>query len=228
LRVTPEQRLSMIATVNETTASSALTVVDHPLVATKLAVIRASTTAPDEFRRNVQEVSALLLCEAARDWQVREVEIATPLKRCAGAVLAHAVVIVPILRAGLGMLDGMLRVLPQASVGHIGLYRDEETLRPVSYFCRLPLDVRDAEVLVLDPMLATGHSACEAVSMLKAQGATRIRFVCLVSCDAGIAQLQSVHPDVQIITAAVDPELNDFGYIVPGLGDAGDRYFGTG
>ena len=170
----------------------------------------------------------LLLCEAAREWRTRDLEIETPLKSCAGAVLAHPVVLVPILRAGLGMVEGMLRLLPEASVGHIGLYRDEETLRPVSYYARFPVNVGQAEVLLLDPMLATGHSACEAVSMLKAQGATRIRFVCLVSCDAGITQLQTAHPDVPIVTAAIDPELNDFGYIVPGLGDAGDRYFGTG
>lgn len=205
-----------------------LIVVDHPLVATKLTIVRAKTTAPDEFRRNVQEISMLLVTEAARHWNVRAIEVETPLENCAGAILAHPIVLVPILRAGLGMLDGMLRLLPDASIGHIGLYRDEETLRPVNYFSRLPVNVAAAEVLVLDPMLATGHSACEAVALLKAQGARRIQFVCLVACDAGIAQLHKAHADVSIITAAIDPTLNDFGYIVPGLGDAGDRCFGTG
>ena len=136
--------------------------------------------------------------------------------------------LVPILRAGLGMLDGMLRLVPDASVGHIGIYRDEETLRPVTYFSRLPTNLSEAQVVLVDPMLATGNSACEAVGVLKAQGAKRIQFLCLVACPPGIAQLQSTHPDVSIFTAAIDPELNNVGYIVPGLGDAGDRYFGTG
>ncbi len=133
----------------------------------------------------------------------------------------------PILRAGLGMLDGMLRLLPDARVGHLGLYRDEKTLRPVTYYSRLPANIADAHVLLLDPMLATGFSACAAVSLLKERGAQRIQFISVVACPAGIAQLQSAHPDVPIVTAAIDPELNDVGYIVPGLGDAGDRYFGT-
>jgi uracil phosphoribosyltransferase len=203
-------------------------VIEHPLVAAKLSILRAKTTAPDEFRRNLQEIAIVLLGEASRAWTTASIEIETPLRNCEGHVLARPVVLVPILRAGLGMLEGMLRVLPDASIGHIGLYRDEETLRPVSYFCRLPVNVAEAQVLLLDPMLATGGSACEAVSMLKAQGATRIQFVCVVACPPGIAKLQSEHRDIAIITAAIDPELNQFGFIVPGLGDAGDRYFGTG
>lgn len=203
-------------------------VIEHPLVAAKLSVLRAKTTRTGEFRRNLQELSILLLAEASRTWATAATEVETPLQTCAGAVLARPVVLVPILRAGLGMLDGMLQVLPEVQVGHLGLYRDEKTLRPISYYRRLPADLPDAEVLLLDPMLATGHSACEAVSILKALDARHIQFVCVVACPTGIEQLQRDHPDVPIITAAIDPVLNDVGYIVPGLGDAGDRYFGTG
>jgi uracil phosphoribosyltransferase len=205
-----------------------LTVVEHPLVAMKLSILRAKTTAPDEFRRNMQELSMLLLGEASRRWETVPLEIETPLKKCTGQILARPVVLVPILRAGLGMLDGMLRLLPKASIGHIGVYRDEETLQPVTYFSRLPVNLTEAEIVLLDPMLATGNSACEAMAVLKAQGAERIQFVCVVASSAGIEQLQSSHPDATIIAGAIDPELNDFGFIVPGLGDAGDRYFGTG
>ena len=208
--------------------NSHVTVVDHPLVASALTILRNKATAPDEFRRKMHEVSALLLFEASRFWKLKSITVQTPLEPCAGSALGGPVAMVPILRAGLGMLEGMLRVLPEAEVGHIGLYRDELTLRPVSYYCRLPTNLAAAEVLLLDPMLATGHSACEAVAMLKAQSARAIQFVCLLACGAGIEQLQRAHPDVRIITAAIDPELNERGYIVPGLGDAGDRYFGTG
>jgi uracil phosphoribosyltransferase len=203
-------------------------VAQHPLLVAKLSILRARTTMPDEFRRNVQEMSILLVAEAARAWETAPIEIETPLKKSVGEILRRPVVIVPILRAGLGMLEGMLKLVPEASVGHIGLYRDEETLRPVTYFCRLPVNVTEAQVVLVDPMLATGHSASEAVSLLKGQSAKRIQFVCLLACPPGIEQLRSSHPDVPIITAAIDPELNDRGYIVPGLGDAGDRYFGTG
>ena len=203
-------------------------VVEHPLLAAKLSILRAKTTPPDEFRRNVQEMSILLLSEATRTWETAPIEVETPLRKSGANILRRPVVLVPILRAGLGMLEGMLRVVPEASVGHIGLYRDEETLRPVTYYCRLPVNLAEAEVILLDPMLATGHSASEAVTLLKAQGAKRIQFVCLVACPSGIEQLRSAHSDVAIITAAIDPELDDRGYIVPGLGDAGDRYFGTG
>lgn len=170
----------------------------------------------------------LLLAEAARAWELTTTEIETPLKKCRGHILARPVVFVPILRAGLGMLDGMSRMLPEASVGHIGVYRDEETLRPTTYFCRLPSELSEAHVILVDPMLATGNSATEAVSLLKKNGAKRIQFLCLVACPPGIEQMRSTHPDVAIVTAAIDLELNEFGYIVPGLGDAGDRYFGTG
>jgi uracil phosphoribosyltransferase len=207
---------------------SQVVVVDHPIVATGLAILRAKTTTPDLFRRHLQEIAILLFAEASRNWEIAPIEVDTPLSSCAGAVLAKPVVLVPILRAGLGMLDGILRVVPDASIGHIGLYRDAETLRPVNYYDRLPVNIAAAEALLLDPMLATGHSACEAASILKAQGARSIQFLCVLACPPGVQQFQNEHPDVPIIAAAVDPELNEFGYIVPGLGDAGDRYFGTG
>ncbi len=169
----------------------------------------------------------LLLAEASKTWPTSAVEVTTPLQSCAGVVLARPIMLVPILRAGLGLADGMLRVIPEAQVGHLGLYRDETTLRPVTYYVRLPENIADAQVLLLDPMLATGRSACAAVRILKAQGAQNIQFLCVVACPQGIAQLHQNHGDVEIVTAAVDGGLNERGYIVPGLGDAGDRYFGT-
>ena len=169
----------------------------------------------------------MLLAEASRNWATVAITIETPLRSCQGARLQRPVALVPILRAGLGMLDGMARLLPDASVGHLGLYRDEKTLRPISYYRRLPRNIAECDVLLLDPMLATGHSASEGVSILKSHGARSLQFVCVVACPAGVSQLQQAHPDVPIIAAALDPELNDIGYILPGLGDAGDRYFGT-
>ena len=206
---------------------------DHPLVAAGLSILRAKTTTPDLFRRHLQEIAILLFVEASRAWKTRSIEVETPLASSAGSdcrtrAPTSAIVLVPILRAGLGMLDGILRVAPDASIGHIGLYRDAETLRPESYYDRLPVNIAAAEVLLLDPMLATGHSACEAASMLRAQGAQRVQFLCVIACPAGVQQFHSENPDIPIVTAAVDPELDDRGYIVPGLGDAGDRYFGTG
>lgn len=205
-----------------------LKLIEHPLIAAKLSILRAKTIAPDEFRRNVQEISILLLCEVSRSWKTRVIQVETPLTTGDGKILATPIVLVPILRAGLGMSEGMLRVLPDASVGHIGIYRDEETLRPVTYFCRLPANLAEAHVVLLDPMLATGNSAREALALLKNQGAEKIQFVCIVACPQGIERVRSSHPDVDIITAAIDPELDKFGFIVPGLGDAGDRCFGTG
>ncbi|MDQ6861922.1 MAG: uracil phosphoribosyltransferase [Verrucomicrobiota bacterium] len=204
-----------------------MTVVDHPLVGSCLATLRDRNTAVPAFRQNLQQLSILLLAEASRSWTTSIIEVETPLRACAGTALSKHVALVPILRAGVGMLDGMLRILPDARVGHLGLYRDELTLRPVTYYQRLPASIATAQVLLLDPMLATGHSACEAVSILKTAGARGIQFISVLACAQGIAQLQSAHPDVAIVTAAIDPELNEFGYIVPGLGDAGDRYFGT-
>lgn len=208
--------------------NASVAVIDHPLVAAGLSILRAKQTPSDVFRRNLQDISVLLYLETSRTWSTHAIQVETPLAACPGAVLARPVVLVPILRAGLGMLDGILRIAPDASIGHIGVYRDAETLRPVSYYDRLPVNVAVAEVLLLDPMLATGNSACEAASILKAQGAERIQFLCIVACPAGVEQFQREHPDIPIVTAAIDPQLNDHGYIVPGLGDAGDRYFGTG
>ena len=204
-----------------------VTVVDHPLVAAKLSILRNKTTLPDEFRRNLQEISILLLIEAMREWETLPAQTETPLARCDTKILAQPVVLVPILRAGLGMLDGVARFLPEANVGHIGIYRNEQTLQPVSYYCRLPSELAAANVVLVDPMLATGNSATQAITLLKENGATRIQFVALVACPAGIERVQSVHAEVPIVVAAIDPELNGRGYIVPGLGDAGDRYFGT-
>src|SRR5437764_3872768 len=201
---------------------------DHPLVAASLSVLRAKQTTPEIFRQHLRELSVFLFVEASRSWKTKAIELETPLHSSSGAILAKPVVLVPILRAGLGMLDGIQRIAPQAAIGHIGLYRDAETLRPVSYYDKVPVNVAAAEGLLLDPMLATGNSACEAVSILKAQGARSIQFLCVVACPVGVQQFQREHPDVPIISAAIDPELNDHGYIVPGLGDAGDRFFGTG
>jgi len=209
-------------------ATDKVRVTNHPLVAAGLSVLRAKQTTPEIFRRYLQELSVFLFVEASRSWETKPVDIETPLASCAGAVLAKPIVLVPILRAGLGMLDGIQRVAPDAAIGHIGIYRDAETLRPVSYFERVPVNVAAAEVLLLDPMLATGNSACEASSILKAQGARSIQFLCVLASPPGIEQFHREHPDIPIVTAAIDPELDDHGYIVPGLGDAGDRYFGTG
>jgi uracil phosphoribosyltransferase len=203
-------------------------VLEHPLAATALSVVRAKQTTPEIFRRHLQDISVLLYYEASRIWRTESIEVETPLAPCAAAVLAKPIVLVPILRAGLGMLDGILRVAADSAIGHIGLYRDAETLRPVSYYDKVPVNTPAAEVLLLDPMLATGNSACEAASILKAHGAASIQFLCVVACPPGIEQFQREHPDIPIVTAAIDPRLDDHGYIVPGLGDAGDRYFGTG
>ena len=210
------------------TTQPTVTAVAHPLASAKLAVLRSKTTPHFAFRAAMQELSMLLLIEAGRSWTTVSTEVETPLKTAAVQIPDRPVILVPILRAGLGMIDGMLPLVPDAIVGHIGIYRDEEMLRPVTYFSRLPASLRIGRVVLVDPMLATGNSACAAVTLLKAQGAQTIQFICIVSCPPGINQLQSTHPEVEIIPAAIDPELNDFGYIVPGLGDAGDRYFGTG
>jgi uracil phosphoribosyltransferase len=209
-------------------ANAQIHVVDHPLVAASLSIVRAKTTTPDLFRRHLQEISVLLFVEASLRWETEAIQVETPLAPCGGAVLSKPIVLVPILRAGLGMLDGIQRAAPDASIGHVGLYRDAETLLPVSYYEKVPVNIAAAEVLLLDPMLATGNTACEAASILKAQGARSIQFLCVVACPAGVRQFHQEHPDVPIITAALDPLLDDHGYIVPGLGDAGDRYFGTG
>jgi uracil phosphoribosyltransferase len=192
-----------------------------------LSVLRSKTTTPPEFRRHLQQISILLLAHASARWETEPREIETPLARAPGQKLKRPVVFVPILRAGQAMVDGMSRVLPEAGVGHIGIYRDEKTLMPTTYFSRLPEKFVTEQVLLLDPMLATGGSAVAALQALKARSATRIQFICLVACPEGIAKVSEAHPDVEIICAAVDPGLDHRGYILPGLGDAGDRYFGT-
>jgi len=202
-------------------------VLEHSLIAAKMSVLRDKTTTTLQFRRALEQVAILLLTEASKNWPTLAREIETPLAPMTATTLAQRVVFVPILRAGLGLLEGMLRVIPEAEVGHIGLYRDEVTLRPVNYYCRLPAGLTQSHVVLLDPMLATGRSATEGATLLKAQGATSIQFVCVVACEVGIEQFHRVHSDIPIYSAAIDPELNEFGYIVPGLGDAGDRYFGT-
>lgn len=204
-----------------------VTVIDHPLVQVKLTQLRDVHTGSREFRARLNELSALMVVEATRDLGTRPKPILTPLAPYEGRMLARPVIVAPILRAGLGLVEGMLGLLPDVSVAHIGMFRNEVTHRPESYYFKAPAHLSEADVLLVDPMLATGGSATGAVAQLKEAGAQFIRFVCIVSCPAGLAQLRGAHPDVPIFTAAVDPELSDRAYIVPGLGDAGDRYFGT-
>ncbi len=207
---------------------SKVTQITHPLIQHKMAFIRDKNTGSKDFRELVEEVSMLLAYEVTRDLQTEEVEIETPICKTKCHMLSgKKTAIVPILRAGLGMVDGMLKLIPAAKVGHIGLYRDEETLQPVEYFCKLPQDIEERDVIVVDPMLATGGSAADAITLLKKRGAKNIRLVCLISAPEGIKLVQSTHPDVDIYVGSIDEKLNDHGYIVPGLGDAGDRLFGT-
>jgi uracil phosphoribosyltransferase len=201
---------------------------DHPLIQHKLSLIRDKNTGSKEFRELVKEISMLLAYEVTRDLPLEEIEIETPICKIKTKVLSgRKVGIVPILRAGLGMVDGFLNLLPAAKVGHIGLYRDPETLKPVEYYCKLPSDIDERDLIVVDPMLATGGSANAAISFIKERGAKSIRLVCLIGCPEGIKSVQETHPDVDIYIAAIDEKLNDHAYIVPGLGDAGDRLFGT-
>jgi uracil phosphoribosyltransferase len=205
-----------------------VTIVDHPLVQHKLTQLRRKETPSDVFRRYLREIAMLLAYEALRDQPIERVEIETPLTRMKAPQLAgKRVCFVSILRAGNGLLDGMLEILPSARVGHIGLYRDPRTLAAVEYYCKLPEDIAEREAIVLDPMLATGHSAAAAVTRTKELGAKSVRYVCLLAAPEGVNEMNDAHPDVPIITAAVDSHLNDHGYIVPGLGDAGDRLYGT-
>jgi len=201
---------------------------DHPLIQHKISLLRDKNTSTKEFRELVSEIAMLMAYEVTRDLPLKEVDIETPVAVAKSNVLAgKKIAIVPILRAGLGMVDGMLNLIPMAKVGHIGLYRDPETLEPVEYYCKMPEDVTEREVVVLDPMLATGGSAAAAVDFLKKKGIKNIKFMCLIAAPDGISRLSEAHPDVPIFCAAKDPELNDHAYIVPGLGDAGDRLFGT-
>jgi uracil phosphoribosyltransferase len=204
-----------------------LRVVDHPVLADRLSVLRDRETPHGVFRQAMFEAAAIMAVEVARDLPVREVEIATPLEATRGVRLREEVAVVPVLRAGLGMVEGFLRLLPDARVGHLGIYRDEEDHIPIHYYERLPPGLPDARVYVLDPMLATGGSAVEALGQLKRAGATRLELVCLVAAPVGVAAVEGEHPEVPIWTAAVDRELDENAYIRPGLGDAGDRVFGT-
>ena len=205
-----------------------VTILDHPLIQHKTTILRQTTTSNKEFREFVEEITMLMCYEALRDLPLEEVEIETPIKKTRKKVLkGKKLAIVPILRAGLGMVSGMLSLVPSAKVGHIGMYRDEETLQPHEYYCKLPPDIEDRLVVVVDPMLATGGSACDAISQIKSYGAKQIKFLCLVAAPEGIDALTKAHPDVEIYCANVDEGLNEHGYIVPGLGDAGDRIFGT-
>lgn len=203
-------------------------VMDHPLIAHKISYIRQENVGTKEFREVIGEIAQLMCYEATRDLRTEEVTIKTPLAEVKGRVLSgKKLAIIPILRAGLGMVDGMLSLIPAAKVGHIGLYRDPETLEPVEYYCKLPEDCEEREVFVVDPMLATGGSSSAAIRMLKEKGVKHIRFLCIIAAPEGLRRMREDHPDIDIYIGALDEKLNDHGYIIPGLGDAGDRIFGT-
>lgn len=211
-----------------TPALPGLTLVRHPLVQHKVSLLRDRATPTKIFKELVDEIAMLMAYEATIDLQLESVEVETPLERTVGQrVAGKKLTLVPILRAGLGMVEGILKLVPSARVGHIGLYRDHETLQPVDYYFKIPGDAGERDFLLLDPMLATGGSAAAAIGALKRAGATRIRFLCLVAAPVGVRRVHREHPDVPIFCAALDRELNDRGYILPGLGDAGDRLFGT-
>ena len=203
-------------------------IMDHPLIQHKIGLIRRESTGTKDFRQTISEIATLICYEATRDLKLSDVRIKTPIcettvKELKGKKMA----IVPILRAGLGMVDGMLTLIPAAKVGHIGLYRDPETLKPVEYYCKLPADCAEREVFVVDPMLATGGSSIAAIQMLKDKGCKNIHFMCIIAAPEGVEAMTAAHPDVDLYIGALDEKLNDHGYIVPGLGDAGDRIFGT-
>ena len=203
-------------------------IMDHPLIQHKLTIMRDKNTGTKEFRELVGEIGMLMCYEATRDLPLKEVEIETPVAVAKTKVISgRKLAFVPILRAGLGMVDGVMRMVPAAKIGHIVMYRDPETHMPVEYYCKLPSDIGERDVIVLDPMLATGGSAIDAITQIKAKGAKSVRFMCIISASEGLAALQEDHPDVQIYIGAVDEKLNENKYIVPGLGDAGDRIFGT-
>ena len=205
-----------------------IVIMDHPLIQHKIGIIRKKDTSSKEFREMISEVAMLMCYEATRDLPLEPIEIETPISKMTARQLAgKKMAVVPILRAGLGMVEGMLAMIPVAKVGHIGLYRDPETLEPVEYYCKLPSDIARREVFVTDPMLATGGSATAAITMLKQKGAKKIHFMCIIAAPEGVRKMQEEHPDVDMFIGALDERLNDHGYIVPGLGDAGDRIFGT-
>ena len=203
-------------------------VMDHPLIQHKLSILRDKSTGSKEFRALISEIATLICYEATRDLPLEDVEIETPICTATTKVLSgKKLAVVPILRAGLGMVDGMLALVPSARVGHIGLYRDPDTLMPVEYYCKLPADIEEREVFVVDPMLATGGSAIDAITQIKKRGPKHIKFLGIIAAPEGLDALSKAHPDVDIFVASLDERLNDHGYIIPGLGDAGDRIFGT-
>ena len=205
-----------------------VTILDHPLIQHKISLLRNKNTGTNEFRSLTDEIAMLMGYEALRDLPLEDQEVETPIETCSTPMLAgKKLAVVPILRAGLGMVDGMLNMIPAAKVGHIGLYRDPETLEPVEYYCKLPADCANREVFVVDPMLATGGSSVAAIQMLKDKGVKNIRLMCIIAAPEGVKKMQEAHPDVDIYIGALDDHLNEHGYIVPGLGDAGDRIFGT-
>ena len=205
-----------------------ITIFEHPLIQHKISILRDKNTGTNEFRKLVEEIAMLEGFEALGDLPLQDVEIETPIEKCMTPMISgRKLAIVPILRAGLGMVDGLLNLIPVAKVGHIGLYRDPETHEPVEYYCKLPADIDGRLVIVVDPMLATGGSAADAITLIKKRGATNIRLLNLVAAPEGVAKVQSEHPDVDIYCAALDERLNEHAYIIPGLGDAGDRLFGT-
>ncbi len=207
---------------------SKVVVMDHPLIKHKIGYIRREETGTKDFRETISEIAALICYEATRELPLEDVEITTPIcKTTVQCLKGKKMAIVPILRAGLGMVDGMLNLIPAAKVGHIGLYRDPETMKPVEYYCKLPEDCEEREVFVVDPMLATGGSSVAAIDLLKAKGCKSIHLMCIIAAPEGVALMQKEHPDVDIYIGALDEKLNEHSYIVPGLGDAGDRIFGT-
>lgn len=203
-------------------------IMNHPLIQHKIGLIRRKETGTKDFRQAISEIAMLICYEATRDLKLDEVEIETPIcKTMAKELKGKKMAIVPILRAGLGMVDGVLELIPAAKVGHIGLYRDPETLKPVEYYCKLPADCAEREIFVVDPMLATGGSSVAAIQMLKDRGCKNVHFMCIIAAPEGVEAMKAAHPDVDMYIGALDERLNDHGYIVPGLGDAGDRIFGT-
>ncbi len=204
-----------------------VTVLNHPLITHKLALMRMETTGHKDFRENLDEIASLMAYEVCRDLPMEDVHITTPMGPCDTQMLKGEIILVPILRAGMGLVNGIMDLIPTAKVGFMGLYRDEETLEPVEYFAKFPKELPEGIVLVLDPMLATGGSAIAAVNKIKERGAKNIRMVCLVGAPEGVKAFEEAHPDVDLYLAALDDHLNEIGYIVPGLGDAGDRIYGT-